>query len=163
MMDGQMAQPPIAERLQMLGGILELCRQSAMHRAYLVDDLLARILPPLELGQFRYYATDHDYPAAFVTWALADADTASRFESGEPVDGLEAWTSGDILVFVDLVAPNGALRSVRRDLNDNVFAAGTSGISFRPVYGPDGALLRVRRKNFYFGGGSSAEQIKGMR
>lgn len=135
----------------MLGGIVELCRNSAMHRSYLVDDLLARVLPPLELGQFRYYATSDDFPAAFVTWALADDDTVARFARGAPVDGLEAWRSGQTLVFVDLIAPNGSLRAVRRDLNENVFAAGTSGISFRPVYGQDGEFSHVRQKTFYFG------------
>lgn len=138
------------ERLSIVGGVMYLCEHSLIHKNYRVGELLANILPAIELGQFRYYDTDTGEPMAFVCWALASDETVRRLSVGEDLDGIEDWHGGKTLIFPEFLAPFGLLNQIRADLSENVFASGTTGIAFRPRYDAQGELSTVRRTIYRF-------------
>ncbi|MCV0429563.1 MAG: toxin-activating lysine-acyltransferase [Roseibium sp.] len=138
------------DRLSIMGGVFYLCEHSLLHKNYRVGELSENVLPALQLGQFRYYDAPGGEPIAFVCWAFATDETVRRLSVGEPLDGIQDWTSGDTLVFVDFLAPFGFLDQIRADLTNNVFASGTVGIGFRPSYDDAGNLTKVRRTIYRF-------------
>lgn len=149
--------PGPKDKLRIAGGILYLCARAPLQRRYSVELLIDRIFPALELGQFRFFEQDDGQPRAFICWAFASEETTRRLGTGEPLDGIQDWYGGDQLVFVELLAPFGDVRAVRKDLADNVFPNGTQGISFRPKHDQSGKLTSVRKLHYTFNKSKAAE------
>jgi len=125
-----------------MGYVLELLARSPSHHAFSYRAYLeVEILPPLQLGQARFYLTHDGIPTGFVSWALLNDDTEySVTHTGRALERGE-WRSGDNLFFNDFIAPYGTSREIIADLRTNIFP-GRRASSVRRH--PDGRLRNVK-------------------
>ncbi|WPZ13600.1 toxin-activating lysine-acyltransferase [Nitratireductor rhodophyticola] len=125
-----------------IGYALELLARSENHRAFSVERYLdVEILPPLHLGQARFYLTPDGIPTGFVSWALLDEDTERTILQSGRALAFREWRCGDRLFFNDFIAPYGTAREIIADLRRNIFP-GRRATSVRR--NTDGALRTVK-------------------
>ncbi|MFC5586090.1 toxin-activating lysine-acyltransferase [Nitratireductor kimnyeongensis] len=105
-----------------VGYALELLARSENHRNFSLKRYLeVEILPPLRLGQARFYLTPDGIPTGFASWAFLDEDTERTvLETGRAL-GVHEWRCGDRLFFNDFLAPYGTAREIIFDLRKNIF------------------------------------------
>ena len=125
-----------------VGYALELLARSENHRDFPVKRYLeVEILPPLHLGQARFYLTPDGLPTGLASWAFIDLDTEqSILETGRAL-AFHEWRCGDRLFFNDFLAPYGTAREIISDLRRNIFP-GRRATSVRRH--ADGALRSVK-------------------
>ncbi|MCC5777502.1 toxin-activating lysine-acyltransferase [Nitratireductor sp. B36] len=126
-----------------VGYALELLARSGNHRGFPVKRYLdVEILPPLHLGQARFYLTPDGIPTGFVSWAFVDLETEKTILQTGRALAFHEWRSGDRLFFNDFIAPYGTAREIISDLRKNIFP-GCRATSVRRA--SDGALRSVKR------------------
>ena len=76
-------------------------------------------------------------PLAFASWAFLNEETEKRMVAGKGRIGPGAWTSGDRLWLMDLIAPFGGREDALKELKTAVFPGRTIK-SLQP--GKDGKL-----------------------
>jgi len=108
------------ERHRLIGEVTSLLMCSDLHRKYLVNDIAAVFLLPIDLDQFRIYKVKDD-PIALVTWAYLTEETEKKYLTGNYSLRREDWRAGDRIWLIDLLAPFGHLKQVVRDLKNNIF------------------------------------------
>lgn len=94
----------------MLEQVLRLMDRSPHHRGYSVDTILRCIVPPLQLGQYAGIERGGRL-VAWASWAWLPPAKAEPFLKDAYKIQPQDWCSGDALVFMDFIAPDGdALR-----------------------------------------------------
>lgn len=136
------------EQTAVLGGVLWLCQFSELHANYPAGLLLERVLPSIELDQFRYYEDDRGAPVAFCNWALLSEEILARALRGEDRFRREDWRSGPCRFFPELIAPFGHCRRVIRDLRRNIVAPNERTWSTRGLVTGEGDKGRPRVQRF---------------
>src|SRR5258706_5427459 len=104
-----------------LGEIVWLMSQSAVHRQLFVSDLEWFAIAPVLLKQFRlFYAKDRAVGVAF--WALVNDEVEERLKTGAAKLRPQDWKSGDKLWVVEVIAPFGGADRMLKDLKEKGFA-----------------------------------------
>ncbi len=127
-----------------IGFALELLALSPYHRQYPVDGYFhVEIMPPIALGQARFYLRHDGGPAALVTWAWLSAETeCAVLKSGRALNADE-WNCGNGLFFNDWIAPYGNTRAIAQDIRTNVFRDIKTAASIRRRQ--DGGIRKPNR------------------
>lgn len=99
---------------QVFGEITWLFSQSVKHKNLYISDLENRVMLPVMLQQFRLFY-DQAKPVGVLFWAMADADTAKRIETGEVRLRPQDWKGGDKKTLVEVVAPFGGAEEMVKD------------------------------------------------
>ncbi|SFA98366.1 ACP:hemolysin acyltransferase (hemolysin-activating protein) [Poseidonocella pacifica] len=132
--------PAIDERLRMLGAIVWLCGQSPMHAQMQIDEISELFLAPLAGGQLRIWGRAAQ-PVGVATWAWLSAEAEAEYlETGKVPQG--AWSSGERLWFVDVIAPFGDAPGIARDLRQII---PTGAVARSARWTDTGALRRIGR------------------
>ncbi|PWW03692.1 cytolysin-activating lysine-acyltransferase [Hoeflea marina] len=139
--------PSTRDQTAVLGGVLWLCRKSTLHQYYPVGMLLQRIVPAIEIGQFRYYETTQGVPIGFCNWAYLSDPLLDAALHHNLVFEQSHWRSGPHIFVPELLAPFGHCRHVVRDLRTNVAPPRQTIWSVRGAvaFGSDPAKGRVQR------------------
>lgn len=126
-----------------VGYAVELLAQSEYHRQFPIGDYLrVEILPPLWLGQIRFYVSRQGLPTGMVTWAwLSDEVLQDVLTSGRAL-APDEWNCGSQHFFNDWVTPHTNVREIMHDMTHNVFPD-TIATSLRRY--PDGSVRRINR------------------
>lgn len=122
--DNQVQLDSIRKQQAILGGIVWLSKRSDLYLNYPIGHLLQRVVPSIELDQYRYYSDDNDVPMGFVNWALLDEQSLQTACSGDLVFEDYHWQSGENIFITELIAPFGHCRQIVRDLRQNVVPSG---------------------------------------
>ena len=139
--------PDPVERLsfaEAVGAMLMLCWQAELYRDWTADDLEYHFVPPLQAGQCKIYFDADRNPVAFVTWALVNKEHHAVLLDTGHTPPPDAWSSGDELWFIDIVAPFGHAPSIVRDMKRNVFEGRTKD-GYSLMRNPDHSIAKVRR------------------
>ena len=118
--NGILTKIPPEKRHTLMGEILSLMIVSEFHQPYLINDFGTAILVPIHLNQFRVYKKNQ-IPIGFVSWAFFSESIAQKYKQGNYHLTYDDWTSGDQLWFIDFIAPYGDIRSMIKDLKNNIF------------------------------------------
>jgi len=97
----------------MLDHVIHLMAQSDTHKTWTVDQITRCIIPPVNLNQCAGIVED-GYLKAWVSWGFLSAEKADIFLDGECKLQPEDWRGGNVLVFMDLIAPFGHARKLSR-------------------------------------------------
>ncbi|MBE9031283.1 toxin-activating lysine-acyltransferase [filamentous cyanobacterium LEGE 11480] len=103
------------QRMQLIGGIIQLMIHSPLHRQYTIEELERRFMPCLLHNQFRYYEIDGS-PIGFVNWAWIDDAIEPKYQTGKYELALDEWQGGSNLWFPEMIAPFGHTRHIIQDL-----------------------------------------------
>lgn len=113
--------PGAAKKLsEVLGEIVWLMSQSALHKQFFISDLEWLVMTPVLLQQFRLFYAD-DKPIGVVFWARVSAEVEQRLTDGVSKLRPQDWKSGDRLWVVEAIAPFGKAEDMVRDLKLKVF------------------------------------------
>lgn len=86
-------------------GALQLWTETAPYSSFPSETIAWRLVPALENGRYRLYRGIYGEPRGFISWAfMMREEFETREYSGEAVF---ARDSGDVMVFVDMIAPYG--------------------------------------------------------
>jgi len=105
----------------MLGEIVWLMSQSAVHKQLFIGDLEWFCMPAILVEQFRIFYGPQA-PAAVALWASVSDDTQDRLMAGGYKLRPDEWKNGEHLWLIELVAPFGAVDEIMTDLKASVFA-----------------------------------------
>ena len=103
-----------------LADVLALMLSSDHHCRYTVDTVMRCIVPPIHLGQHIGVERNGRF-VAWASWAWLTPSKAEAFLAGDYNIQPGDWRSGDTLVFMDFIAPDGDARALYRTLR-NLFA-----------------------------------------
>jgi cytolysin-activating lysine-acyltransferase len=106
---------------EVLGEIVWLMSQSALHKQFFISDLEWFVMTPIMLQQFRLFY-DKDKPIGVAFWATVSAEVEERLAAGTSRLRPQDWKSGDRLWVVEVVAPFGGAEEMVKDLKAKVFA-----------------------------------------
>ena len=120
---GEAAQRPL-DKVSAVGHATWLMSQSSVHKHLFITDIEWLLLPPIAAGQFRLWRKDN-MPLAFASWAFLNEETERRMVEGKGRIGPGAWTSGDRLWLMDLIAPFGGREDALKELKSVVFPGRT--------------------------------------
>jgi cytolysin-activating lysine-acyltransferase len=88
---------------------------------YALFQLAALVTTPITLDQFRIYRNAKG-PVGFVSWAWMSDEASDDYANDRRLLAPEDISSGSNLWVIELIAPFGHMRSIARDLRENVFA-----------------------------------------
>ena len=103
-----------------LGELVWLMSQSALHKSFFISDLEWFIMTPVYLQQFRLYY-DPQKPIGAVLWGSLSDEVEARLVAGESKMRPQDWKSGDKLWVVEVIAPFGGAEAMVADLKEKVF------------------------------------------
>lgn len=113
-------------QLHKLGAIVSLSARSPLHRHYTIDDIERLYGAAMASDQVKLFMASeypehfivprHDWPVAFVTWALMSDDSRDAYVRQTRLLEGEDFVSGADLWVIDFVAPYGAVREIVRDV-----------------------------------------------
>ncbi len=115
---------------EVLGEIVWLMSQSALHKQFFISDLEWLVMTPVLLQQFRLFY-DKDKPIGMAFWATASAEVEERLAAGTTRLRPQDWKSGERLWVVEVIAPFGGAEAMVKDLKAKVFKA--RGMKFLAV------------------------------
>lgn len=125
-----------------LGAMLWLMQYAPYHSQWALHDLEVDILPPMALGQYRLYHTPEGEPFGFVTWAYVSEEVKDILvERKRPMQWSD-WTSGELLMFNDFVAPFGHGRWMVNELRSTLFA---NSVAFSLRRSQEGGVRKINR------------------
>ena len=97
----------------MLDHIIHLLTQSPVHQDWTVKQISRCVIPPVNLNQSIGIVED-GYLKAWASWGFLSEEKSDMFLEGKYELQPEDWRSGDVLVFMDFVAPFGHTRKLYR-------------------------------------------------
>lgn len=97
----------------MLDHIIHLLAHSNIHKDWNVQQVSRLIIPPVNLNQSIGIVED-GYLKAWASWGFLSEKKSDMFLEGKYELQPEDWRSGDVLVFMDFVAPFGHTRKLYR-------------------------------------------------
>ena len=143
----EMEHPPMgagwADRFAAIGLALTVMAQSQYHRSFRpVRYFAGQVLPPLNLGQMRYYVGPSGVPTGYLTWAyLSDDVLAEVLLTGRKLEQNE-WRCGPNPLVYDWISDRHTTGAMVRDMTTNLFPD-------HVIHGirrnPDGSMRRVAR------------------
>lgn len=104
----------------MLGEVVWLMSQSALHKQFFIADLEWLVMTPVMLQQFRLFY-DQTKPIGVAFWATVNEEVEQRLAAGTTRMRPQDWKSGDRLWVVEVIAPFGGAEEMVKDLKANVF------------------------------------------
>jgi cytolysin-activating lysine-acyltransferase len=119
--DGLLGKLPPQKLNELIGEVTSLMMASKLHRKFHVSDIADLMLPAINLNQYRIYRNKSGAPVALVTWALFSPEVEQLYIEGKAKLTEAERTSGDLLYFIDFIAPYGHMKQVSKDLRTNVF------------------------------------------
>jgi cytolysin-activating lysine-acyltransferase len=127
-----------------LGYTLELLTISDYHKTYSVHEYFSRqILPPLALGQVKFYLDEDGSPVGMVSWArISEEVKEDLLESERPLKPSE-WGSGEHVFINDFIATRKNSRHIIRDMMTNEVPDAATASSLRR--NPDGSVNKINR------------------
>ena len=134
--------PPVADTAQALGllaAVLDLYESSPLHFIQPVQMMFDRIFPSLLNGQYRLLMKG-ERPLSFVNWAWLTPELSQQLLDGRAAIAPDQWTGGRELWFMEIVARDGMMPSLVRDLQ-SVFPPGTRARWLR--IGPSGEVQGI--------------------
>jgi cytolysin-activating lysine-acyltransferase len=96
-----------------LDHVIHLLAHSDIHRKFTMEQADKLFIPPVNLRQ-NIGIFEFGHLVAWASWMFTDREKADRFLNGEYKLTPPDWSSGDVLVFVDFVAPFGHTRKLYR-------------------------------------------------
>ncbi|MCC6775907.1 MAG: toxin-activating lysine-acyltransferase [Hyphomicrobiales bacterium] len=105
---------------EVLGEIVWLMSQSALHKQFFISDLEWLVMTPVLLQQFRLFYDDTK-PIGVAFWATVSAEVEERLAAGTTRLRPQDWKSGDRLWVVEVIAPFGGAEEMLKDLKTKVF------------------------------------------
>jgi len=97
----------------MLDHVLNLLAHSENHRHYDVIQINRCIIPPVNLNQCVGIVED-GHLLAWASWMFTTREIGDIFLDGEYEVQPHDWSSGDVLIMMDMVAPFGHARQLYR-------------------------------------------------
>jgi len=97
----------------MLDHVILLMSQSDTHQNWTVDQVRRCIIPPVNFNQCAGIVED-GYLMAWVSWGFLSEEKADIFLEGKYSLQPEDWRSGNVLIFMDAIAPFGHMRKLSR-------------------------------------------------
>lgn len=97
----------------MLDHVLVLLAQSPRHKNFTIEQVNRCIIPPVSLKQC-CGIVENGFLVAWASWAFIPREKADIFLDGDYKIQPEDWSSGNVLVFMDFVAPFGHTRQLYR-------------------------------------------------
>ena len=94
----------------------ELMMMSPVHRKWSADEFIRFVCTPLILRQY-HFTKDRK---AWASWAFFSEEVAHAFMNRTRKLTPEDWQSGNVLWFIDLLAPHGNVRELVTDIRDKV-------------------------------------------
>ena len=95
----------------MLDQVIHLLSQSETHKDFNVEQISRCIIPPVNLQQCAGLFED-GYLTGWCSWAYLSEEKADIFLEGNYKIQPDDWRSGNVLVFMDFVAPFGNFRNL---------------------------------------------------
>jgi cytolysin-activating lysine-acyltransferase len=105
---------------EVLGEIVWLMSQSALHKQFFISDLEWLVMTPVLLQQFRLFY-DETKPIGVAFWGTVDGEVEERLKAGTTRLRPQDWKSGDRLWVVEVIAPFGGAEEMVKDLKAKVF------------------------------------------
>ena len=127
------------DKISAVGHAAWLMSQSPLHKHLFITDLDWLLMPPIAAGQFRLWRKEN-MPLAFASWAFLTEEAEQRLIAGRGKLAPGAWSGGDRLWLMDLIAPFGGREEAVKELKTVVFPGRTIK-SLNP--GQDGKLQVV--------------------
>jgi len=97
----------------MLDHVLVLLAHSPTHHYWTIEEVAKRIIPPVNLNQ-SVGIIENGYLQAWASWGFLSEEKSDKFLNGDYELMPEDWRSGNVLVFMDFVAPYGHTRKLYR-------------------------------------------------
>lgn len=97
----------------MLDHVLVLLAHSPTHHYWTIKEVATRIIPPVNLNQSVGIIED-GHLKAWASWGFLSEEKSDKFLNGDYELMPEDWRSGNVLVFMDFVAPYGHTRKLYR-------------------------------------------------
>lgn len=97
----------------MLDHVIHLLSQSELHKVWTVEQITRCIIPPVNLNQHAGMF-ENGYLVAWASWAFLSEEKSDSFLEGDMSMTPNDWRSGNVLVFMDIVAPYGHCRPLIR-------------------------------------------------
>jgi cytolysin-activating lysine-acyltransferase len=124
---------------EVLGEIVWLMSQSALHKQLFISDTEWLVMTPMLLQQFRLFY-DKQKPVGVIFWASVSEEVEARLAAGTTRMRPQDWKSGDRLWVVEAIAPFGGAEQMVQDLKAKVFP----GREIKALaVGPKGKEVRV--------------------
>ena len=112
--------PNMGQLMAVMGTAVLLARGSDLHARYRVAQLVDRLWPSLLRGQYALYTEkDSGKPVGFCNWAWISDAVLAEYKNNRPVKP-EDWDSGEVLFFQEIIATEGHLRHMTRDIRNNI-------------------------------------------
>jgi cytolysin-activating lysine-acyltransferase len=97
----------------MLDHVINLLAQSETHKNWTVEQINRCITPPVNLKQCQGIIEDGKL-VAWCSWGFLSDEKSDKFLTGEYRLQPNDWRSGNVLVFMDFVAPFGHTQKLYR-------------------------------------------------
>jgi len=133
----------------LLGSINQLMLHSPLHRDYSIALAERKFLPSLLNSQFRYYEQGGQ-PIGFANWAWLTDETEEKIQQENYLLDQTDWGDGKNLWFPELIAPFGHLRSILKDLQQNVFPEESMAKAIRAKQGSARRHIAIFRRRKIF-------------
>lgn len=114
-----------AER-RLLIQTVDLMSRSDLHRKWSIEDVDRLIVPPIKLGQFVDYFVG-DEMVGFGSWAMMAPFGLTAFMHGTRKLIRDDFSSGDIPVLIDVIAPDGYGRQITSQIRERLVREGFKG------------------------------------
>ena len=100
---------------QLIGEISMLMLHSELHKRYIINDIGAVILPPINLNQFRVYKIK-EKPVGFIAWAMLNPELGKKYSQERYSLQLDDWQTGNEVWITDFLAPFGHAKEIINDI-----------------------------------------------
>lgn len=112
-------QGPTDDDMLALGRLQFLAAYCPLHKTYSAALLSRLFFPAINNDCVRFFENADKKICAALIWARLDEDAADRMIHGGMLPDDTTWSSGDMLWFIDLLAPFGHGRSIARHIARN--------------------------------------------
>lgn len=126
---GQQAAENQPDNIGILGHVLWLMSQSAVHKHVFVSDFEWLVMPAILHGQFRIWREKNEQgvfiPVGYASWAFLSDDAEERIQENIKKLAPADWQSGDNLWLIDLITPFGGADNAVQELKKQIFEGRT--------------------------------------
>lgn len=117
---------------RLLGQLALLGATTPTFGCHRLDHAVSTLHGALMSGQFRVYVTPAGRPAAALIWAMLNDKTAEAYLATGRLPDVAAWTSGDDLWLLSVIADPPSLKHVLRDAFGTLFKNHARAFVLRP-------------------------------
>lgn len=141
--DGLLHKMSADKLAQIQGEAFTIYLASKRHSVCTIEECASWILPAIHFNQFRIYRSGKR-PIAWISWARMSQEDSDAYSvaTGDFDFKISTWTSGEVIWFIDYIAPFGHAKKIAYDLKRNVFPG---QVGFAPDIDPETGKRRVRK------------------